>query len=111
MYKAEKHNIRPDRWIRPDKLVYAACGVAIRAKDVETYCDETFFSALEKWFLTKLWGLARAGGWADQPIDYIEAITAIESENNRIENEEMAAKTSKNVSVNDTTGMKKAPGL
>lgn len=89
----------------------AVDGKAIRAKDIEYYCDETFFSALEKWFYTKLWGLAQPGGWACQPLDYLDAITAIESENNLIENEELQEKSGKAKVSDAKDSVKKAPGL
>jgi hypothetical protein len=45
---------------------------------------------MEKWQLTKMWGLANgAVGWANEPSIYIEAISILESENNKIESEEM----------------------
>lgn len=88
----------------------AACGVAVRAKDIEGYCDEAFYSALEMWFRTKLWGLAHGGGWATEPIDYIDAITALESENNRMEAEEIDSKTKKVDKVNVKEDFKQAPG-
>lgn len=58
-----------------------------------------------------MWGLAHGGGWASEPTEYIEAITAIESENNMIENEEIEAKSSKgNAKVTDgKESMRKAP--
>jgi hypothetical protein len=56
--------------------------------------DETFFSALDKWYHTKLWGLANGSvGWANEPADYMDAITLIENEKNTIEVEEMEKRT------------------
>ena len=64
-------------------------GEAITWNDIPKYLDETFYSAIERWYYTKLWGLANGGiGWANEPIDYMEAITLIEAEQNTIENEE-----------------------
>lgn len=55
--------------------------------------DETFWSALEKWYMTKTWGLANGNiGWANEPMEYIEAITLLESEKNAVEVEEMKAR-------------------
>ncbi len=50
--------------------------------------NELFWSALERWYYTKLWGLAHGNGWADEPLQYIQAITVIESEQKSIEAEE-----------------------
>jgi len=42
--------------------------------------------------MTKMWGLANGNiGWANEPSDYIEAITIIESVSNQIQQEEMDA--------------------
>jgi hypothetical protein len=58
--------------------------------------DETFWSALEKWYYTKTWGLANGNvGWANEPMQYIEAITLLESEKNAVEVEEMEARQEK----------------
>lgn len=46
--------------------------------------------ALQYWQYTKLWGMANGQiGWAHEPIDYIEAITALEAEQNAMEQEQM----------------------
>ena len=43
-----------------------------------------------------MWGLANGNiGWANEPSDYIEAITIIESESNKIQQEEMDAMRAK----------------
>ena len=70
----------------------SADGKPIRDGDIASYFTEFFYSALEKWQLTKLWGLANGSvGWANEPIIYIETISILESENNKIESEEMEA--------------------
>jgi hypothetical protein len=52
--------------------------------------------ALRAWYYTKTWGLANGlVGWANEDADYIEAITALENEQNAMENEEMEKATSK----------------
>lgn len=80
---------------REKKILYTAHGVIIRADEVANYCDETFYSALEKWALTKMWGMPHGGGWAEEPVDFIDAITTLESEQNAIEAEEIEKKTNK----------------
>jgi hypothetical protein len=59
-------------------------------KDIETYIDDDFYTMLHAWYMTKTWDkFAFSGGWAEQPIDYIEGITAIESVYNEMESEDM----------------------
>jgi hypothetical protein len=65
------------------------CGEVITWDDIPKYLDETFYSAVERWYYTKLWGLANGNiGWANEPKDYMDVITLIESEQNAIEHEE-----------------------
>jgi len=64
-------------------------GHVIYAKDIAQYRTEYFYSALEAWQLTEAWGLANGNiGWANEPREYIEAITVLKSESNAIEQEE-----------------------
>lgn len=57
---------------------------------MDKYCDDTFFSALEKWYYTKTWGMANGGvGWGNEPLGYMEAITILENEKNTMEHEEI----------------------
>jgi hypothetical protein len=66
-----------------------ASGKAITAREIPNYCNEYFYSVMEKYQFTKYWGLANGNGWANEPFEYLDAITAIESEDNRIQAEEM----------------------
>jgi hypothetical protein len=69
----------------------------VYADEVENYVNDTFYYALQYWQLTKMWGMANGStGWANEPIEYIDAITALESEQNAIEAEEMEKIHSKN---------------
>jgi len=43
--------------------------------------------ALEYYNYTKLWGLPNGQGWANEPCDLLEAITALELEAKAIEQE------------------------
>ena len=61
----------------------------IRAGEVQGYCNDYFFSCLERWALTKMWGLAHGKGWANEPIEYIQAISILENEQNLLEHEEI----------------------
>lgn len=73
--------------------VLAYEGTVVRAEEVKEYCDEYFFSCLDKWILTKMWGLAHGKGWAEEPLEYISVISILESEQNKMEKEEMDRKT------------------
>jgi hypothetical protein len=62
----------------------------IYAKHLDLYLTNEFYEVLHWWYMTKTWDkFAFSGGWAEQPIHYIEGITAIESVYNEIESEEM----------------------
>jgi hypothetical protein len=64
-------------------------GKVIRAYEVAQYMTEYFYSALQAWQLTKMWGLAHGAGWANETVEYVEAISILESESNKMEQEEM----------------------
>ena len=71
-------------------------GTIVRADELQKYCDETFYSAMEAWGLTKIWGMANGSiGWANEPTDYVRAITVLESESNAIQQEEMEERQNK----------------
>lgn len=79
-----------------DKVVTAAAGVAIKNGEIPMYLNEFFFSCLNAWNLTKMWGNANGNiGWANEPSEYIEAISILESESNKIDQEEMEARMAK----------------
>ena len=57
-------------------------------KDVKKYLeDPEFIVALEYYNYTKLWGLPNGQGWANEPCDVLDAITALELEAKAIEQE------------------------
>ena len=71
-------------------MIFAAEGVPIKVKDIPFYMDEFFWSALHAWSMTKEHGLANGNaGWANEPTEYIDAISAINSAHNEVEREEM----------------------
>jgi hypothetical protein len=45
-----------------------------------------------------MWGLAHGRGWAEEPIEYINAISVLENEQNMIEGEEIEAAKEKSKS-------------
>ena len=76
-------------------------GEVITWERVNDFLDDTFFSALEVWYYTKKWGLANGQvGWANEPKNYIEAITVLDAEQDMMEAERMEkqSKTAKSKS-------------
>ena len=72
-------------------------GVVVWADEIQDYCNETFYEALYLWNRTKTWGWAHAKGWADEPLEYVDAVMAIEDAKNAVESEEFAkAEASRN---------------
>jgi hypothetical protein len=51
--------------------------------------DPTFAYYLMVFQYTKLWGLPHGQGWANEPSDILEAITALELEQREIESDMM----------------------
>ena len=51
--------------------------------------DPLFQNALSIYSYTKLWGMPNANGWANEPIEVLEAITAIELEAKTMEHKEL----------------------
>lgn len=89
---------------RESKVLGVYCETTVYVNEVEKYCDERFFSALQAWYNTKKWGLANGNGWANESIEYIEAINVLEMENDAMEQEEMDKK--KNEGKKDGKGKK-----
>jgi hypothetical protein len=69
------------------------CETTVYVNEIEKYCNEYFFSALQAWYNTKKWGLANGNGWANEPMGYLEAINVLEVENDKMEQEEMDKKS------------------
>lgn len=68
----------------------------IRNDALEGIVNEQFYGALQAWYYTELYGLANGDlGWANENINYIDAITAITMEKNAMENEEHEASMAK----------------
>ena len=64
--------------------------VAVRRDEVAgRVTDPTFQDALSIYQLTKLWGSPNGSGWANEPIEVLEAITALELEAKALEHEEL----------------------
>lgn len=51
--------------------------------------DPIFQEALSIYQLTKLWGSPNGNGWANEPIEVLDAITALELEAKALEHEEL----------------------
>ena len=63
--------------------------VIVRACDVAGYMNEEFYQAMYGWSMVKKWGLPIAGGWAQQPKTFMDAIDVIENAYNQWEHEQM----------------------
>ena len=64
-------------------------GTIITWNDLDKYFDDMFYSALEVWSTTKLFGLPNNAGWANEPRAVVDAYRTLEYEQNKIENERM----------------------
>jgi hypothetical protein len=82
---------------RPEKgyvpvLAREICGeaVVVRRNEVRSYVENpTFLYYLEVFHYTKMWGLPNGRGWANEPINILSAISALESESREMDAEEM----------------------
>jgi hypothetical protein len=62
--------------------------VKVTRSEVKGYIDDPYFIQIfEYWHHTKLWGMPNGNGWANEPIDVLEGITALELEAKAIEAE------------------------
>lgn len=57
----------------------------IRVKDIPQYFTDEFWAVYEVYSMTALWkAFPFSGGWAQQPLALMEAMTALKSEDNAI---------------------------
>lgn len=64
--------------------------VLVTRDEVSSYIDDPEFSYfLSVYQYTKLWGMPNGDGWANEPIDILDGITALEIEAKTIESELM----------------------
>ena len=64
--------------------------VKVTRDEVAGYVNDPVFSQmLQYWNYSKLWGMPNGHGWANESIDILEGITAIEMETRAIEAEAM----------------------
>ena len=64
--------------------------VIVTRDEVKKYVDNPeFLDALSLYNYTKLWGMPNGNGWANEPIDLLDAITALELEARALEREEI----------------------
>lgn len=62
----------------------------VSRKEVAGYIENPLFQYIMGVYnYVKLWGMPNGNGWANEPVDILEGITAIELEANAIEQEEM----------------------
>jgi len=62
--------------------------VSIRRDEIKKYVEDPYFlNILSYYNMTKLWGMPNGNGWANEPVDMLEGITALEMEAKAIEAE------------------------
>lgn len=68
--------------------------VLVTRKEVIPYImDKEFQYLLSVYQTTKLWGMPNGQGWANEPTDVLDGITALELEAKAMEYEEMSERT------------------
>jgi len=71
--------------------------VSIPRDTINDYIDDPYFlSILYYYNMTKLWGMPNGEGWANEPCDLLDGITALEMESKAIEAEMYDNVNSKN---------------
>lgn len=71
--------------------------VSIRRDEISKYVEDPLFLTILSYYnMTKLWGMPNGNGWANEPVDMLEGITALEMEAKAIEAEMYEEATSKN---------------
>lgn len=63
--------------------------IAVARKDIPKYVNEEFWQYYEIYRMSELFGLPNGKGWAEEPLDVVEAIAAIKTEFKTIESERM----------------------
>lgn len=76
---------------------------SVRNDEIGQYIDDSFATALSIYNYTKLWGLPNGAGWANEPLDVLESITALELEAKTIERKELENKTNNGNKCNSDT--------
>lgn len=73
--------------------------ILVKRKDVEGYVNSPeFIYYLSVYQYVKLWGMPNGNGWANEPCNVLEAITALEIEQREIEHDLIPDKDPKNAS-------------
>ena len=68
--------------------------VIVRRKEVMGYIEDPEFQyCLMVYQYTKLWGMPNGNGWANEPSDVLDGITALELEAKLIESEQYEKKS------------------
>jgi hypothetical protein len=81
----------------------------VLAGEISAYCTNEFFEVLGLYQLTKIMGNPNgAVGWANEPLAFVEAFLALESEDNAIQREEMDKRERESASK---TGKTKPKGI
>lgn len=70
--------------------------IIVLRKDVKRYVEDPLFGYIMGVYnYTKLWGMPNGNGWANEPCEILEGITAIELEAKAMEHEELENAQSK----------------
>ena len=83
--------------------------VVVTRGEVKKYVNDPMFGyILGIYNYTKLWGMPNGNGWANEPVDILEGITALELEAKAIEHEELenAREQSKSNTRSSSNGRK-----
>lgn len=88
-YKGSRGNVLWDTGVEDDE----GKTIFIQRKDINSYLDETFWSAYIIWCRTENLGcLPFSGGWAEQPAAITEVINLFKVEQSKWEAEQMEKK-------------------
>ena len=71
----------------------AVDGTVVRAYEIPNYCNDDFYRIFGYWQIMKQLGCPNGQGWGNEDLNLIEAYMALESEQNRMESEEMERRT------------------
>ena len=80
---------------KSDEKLVLACKidgepVLVKAKEIKSYVEDPLFGYMMGVYnYTKLWGMPNGNGWANEPCEILEGITAIELEAKAMEHEEL----------------------
>jgi hypothetical protein len=69
----------------PDDRTELLGGVKVRRNAIPSYFTAEFIGLLNAWLNVKRWGMPHGGGWAEQPCQLMDVMSAFESAYNQWE--------------------------